>query len=87
MRGRARRRRSSACTATSARRSPSSSRSSAPPRRSSTLAAELRGAGIAIEHLDIGGGLGIPYEGQRVPTAAEYAARVLPIVRETRPAI
>ena len=36
-----------------------------------------------IEHLDIGGGLGIPYEGQRVPTAAEYAASVLPIVRES----
>jgi diaminopimelate decarboxylase len=47
------------------------------------LAAELRDAGVAIEHLDIGGGLGIPYEGQRVPTAAEYAASVLPIVRES----
>ncbi len=47
------------------------------------LAAELRDAGVAVEHLDIGGGLGIPYEGQRVPTAAEYAASVLPIVRES----
>ena len=34
-----------------------------------TLACELRRAGILIEHLDIGGGLGIPYEGQAVPSA------------------
>ena len=47
------------------------------------LAADLRGAGVGIEHLDIGGGLGIAYEGQKVPTAAEYAAVVLPIVRQT----
>ena len=47
------------------------------------LAAELRDAAVAVEHLDIGGGLGIAYEGQRVPTAAEYAASVLPIVRES----
>jgi len=47
------------------------------------LAAGLRDAGVAVEHLDIGGGLGISYEGQRVPTAAEYAASVLPIVRES----
>jgi diaminopimelate decarboxylase len=47
------------------------------------LAAELRTAGVSVEHLDIGGGLGIPYEGQRVPTAAEYAATVLPIVRQS----
>ena len=45
------------------------------------LADELRAAGVAIEHLDIGGGLGVSYEGQQVPTAAEYAASVLPIVR------
>ena len=48
-----------------------------------TLACELRGAGIEVEHLDIGGGLGIPYEGQHVPSAADYAAAVLPIVRES----
>jgi len=47
------------------------------------LSDELRGAGVGIEHLDIGGGLGIPYEGQRVPSAAEYAAAVLPILRQT----
>ena len=47
------------------------------------LAGELGDAGVKVEHLDIGGGLGIPYEGQRVPTAAEYAASVLPIVRQS----
>jgi diaminopimelate decarboxylase len=47
------------------------------------LARELANAGIRVEHLDIGGGLGIAYEGQRVPSAAEYAAAVLPIVRES----
>ena len=47
------------------------------------LARELKDAGITIEHLDIGGGLGIPYEGQPVPSAADYAASVLPIVRES----
>ena len=45
------------------------------------LASELRGAGVAVEHLDIGGGLGVSYEGQSVPSAAEYAASILPIVR------
>ena len=44
------------------------------------LATELRDAGIRLDHLDIGGGLGISYDGSRVPTAAEYAAAILPIV-------
>ena len=48
-----------------------------------TLARDLRDAGLGIEHLDIGGGLGISYDGQPVPTAREYAAAVLPIVRES----
>lgn len=45
-----------------------------------TLARELADAGVRVDHLDIGGGLGISYEGQPVPSAAEYAAAVLPIV-------
>jgi diaminopimelate decarboxylase len=48
-----------------------------------TLARELKEQGLAVDHLDIGGGLGISYEGQTVPSAAEYAAAVLPIVRES----
>jgi diaminopimelate decarboxylase len=48
-----------------------------------TLACELRHSGVEIEQLDIGGGLGIPYEGQPVPSATDYAAAVLPIVQKT----
>lgn len=44
------------------------------------LARELRDAGIQLDHIDIGGGLGISYDGSRAPTAAEYAAAILPIV-------
>lgn len=51
------------------------------------LARELASAGTRIEHLDLGGGLGVSYDGSRVPTAREYAAAVLPIVRESGLAI
>ena len=44
------------------------------------LAKELRDTGVQLEHIDIGGGLGISYDGSRAPTAAEYAAAILPIV-------
>jgi len=44
------------------------------------LARELRDAGIQLDHIDVGGGLGISYDGSRAPTAAEYAAAILPIV-------
>jgi diaminopimelate decarboxylase len=44
------------------------------------LARELRDRSIALEHIDIGGGLGISYDGSRVPTAADYASAVLGIV-------
>jgi diaminopimelate decarboxylase len=46
-----------------------------------TLAVELRDAGIALEHMDLGGGLGIAYEGRPMITPAEYAAAVLPELR------
>jgi diaminopimelate decarboxylase len=45
------------------------------------LAKDLAGDGIAIEHLDLGGGLGISYDGTPVPSAQDYAAAVLPIVQ------
>ena len=32
------------------------------------LAQELRDSGIHLDHIDIGGGLGISYDGSRVPT-------------------
>jgi len=52
-----------------------------------TLAKELRDDGIVIDHLDIGGGLGVSYDGSKVPTAEDYAAEVLPILRESGLAI
>ena len=49
-----------------------------------TMATTLAEQGITLEHLDIGGGLGIAYEpGQRVISADEYAAAVLPVIRPT----
>jgi diaminopimelate decarboxylase len=51
------------------------------------LARELRDDGITIDHLDLGGGLGISYEGQRVPCATDYADALLPIVRDSGLAI
>ncbi|MDZ7828315.1 MAG: diaminopimelate decarboxylase [Halofilum sp. (in: g-proteobacteria)] len=36
----------------------------------------LRADGIEIEHLDLGGGLGIPYRDERPPSPAEWAAAI-----------
>lgn len=47
------------------------------------LAKELRDDGITIDHLDVGGGLGVSYDGTRVPSPEEHAAAVLPIVRDS----
>jgi diaminopimelate decarboxylase len=51
------------------------------------LAKELRDDRIHIDHLDIGGGLGVSYDGSNVPTAGEYAGAVLPILRDSGLAI
>jgi diaminopimelate decarboxylase len=51
------------------------------------LAVELIGLGIKIEHLDVGGGLGISYDGTPAPTAQQYADAVLSAVRESGLAI
>ena len=41
------------------------------------LIAELRAAGFAVTHADLGGGLGVPYrQTERFPSAAEYGAMV-----------
>ncbi|MHA1113840.1 MAG: diaminopimelate decarboxylase family protein, partial [Alphaproteobacteria bacterium] len=40
------------------------------------LVRELRAEGLAIRRLDLGGGLGIPYDGETPPTPEDYAALV-----------
>ena len=46
-----------------------------------SLALELRGDGVPLEHVDLGGGLGIAYEGRPMISPAEYAAAVVPELR------
>ena len=46
------------------------------------LVAELRADGIELQHLDLGGGLGISYDGRAVPGPSEYAAAIIPLVRD-----
>ena len=46
-----------------------------------TLALELRDDGFQLEHLDVGGGLGIAYEGRPIAGPAEYAEAVIPELR------
>jgi diaminopimelate decarboxylase len=45
------------------------------------LVADLREDGIQLEHVDLGGGLGISYDGSAVVTPEEYADAVIPLVR------
>ncbi len=45
------------------------------------LAERLAREGIRLAHLDVGGGLAISYDGAPVPTAADYAAALVPLVR------
>ena len=45
------------------------------------LARELRDAGVGIDHVDLGGGLGVSYDGTPVPDAQAYADALLPAVR------
>jgi diaminopimelate decarboxylase len=58
-----------------------------PLRRAATalvdLARTLRDEGIRVEHLDLGGGLGVSYDGTAVPSAREYADALLPVVRSS----
>jgi diaminopimelate decarboxylase len=43
-----------------------------------SLALELRDDGFALEHVDLGGGLGIAYEGRPIINPADYAGAVIP---------
>jgi len=43
-----------------------------------SLALELQDDGFALEHVDLGGGLGIAYEGQPIINPTDYAGAVIP---------
>jgi diaminopimelate decarboxylase len=45
------------------------------------LAMSLRAEGVALRHVDFGGGVGISYDGAPAIDAAEYGARLVEIVR------
>lgn len=50
-------------------------------RRLAGYLGELRGAGIALRYLDLGGGLGVRYTSERPPSRAEYARSMARMVR------
>jgi diaminopimelate decarboxylase len=45
------------------------------------LIEQLRGEGLAVDVLDIGGGFGARYDGHEVPAADEYAQAIVPLLR------
>jgi diaminopimelate decarboxylase len=47
------------------------------------LVPALRASGVTLEYVDLGGGLGISYDGAAVPTAQAYAAALLKAVAPT----
>ena len=47
------------------------------------LTREVRDAGVVLSHIDMGGGLGIAYDGLTKADPVAYAAAVLPPIRET----
>jgi diaminopimelate decarboxylase len=56
-----------------------------PARAASTLAAlarRLRTAGVPLDHLDVGGGLGVSYDGTPAPDVADYASALVEATRE-----
>ena len=48
-----------------------------------SLALALRDDGFSLEHVDLGGGLGIAYEGRPIINPADYAGAVLPELRRS----
>ncbi|HUW39085.1 MAG TPA: diaminopimelate decarboxylase [Rhodocyclaceae bacterium] len=48
------------------------------------LADALAAQGIALAHLDLGGGMGIRYRDEAAPTAAEYLAPMLELLKDRR---
>ena len=47
------------------------------------LAADLLAAGCPLQHVDVGGGLGISYDGSDAPSVTDYARTVIDAVRPT----
>jgi len=43
---------------------------------------QLKESDITLKFIDIGGGLGISYKGEKTPTPKDLAAKVLPIIKE-----
>src|SRR4051794_9133869 len=58
-----------------------------PLRRAAAVAAavsrELQDRGFPLEYVDVGGGLGVSYDGGDVPSAADYVAAIVDAVRHT----
>jgi diaminopimelate decarboxylase len=58
-----------------------------PLRRAAAVAAdfslELQQQGVPLEYVDLGGGLGVSYDGTGVPSAADYVGALLDEVRRT----
>jgi diaminopimelate decarboxylase len=58
-----------------------------PLRRAAAVAAdvslELHRRGVSLEYIDLGGGLGVSYDGAEVPSAAEYVGALVDEVRRT----
>ena len=52
--------------------------------RLAQLARQAQDAGVKLEYVDAGGGLGISYDGGPVPTFAEYAGAFVDALRPTR---
>ena len=47
------------------------------------LIADIRGFGIELKFVDIGGGLGIQYNDESPPDPGEWAGMIIPVLRET----
>jgi diaminopimelate decarboxylase len=48
------------------------------------LLKKLKGEGISLRYLDIGGGMGISYRGENTPPAAAYARAIRPLLKGLR---
>lgn len=47
-----------------------------------TLVEELQSLGISIQHLDLGGGLGVSYKNEKPPTPGDYVEAIAPLLQD-----